>query len=59
MLVLGRRPDQTIHIGDDVVIRVVRITTNTVKIGIECPRDRPVLRGELMTEPPAPEVQSP
>lgn len=59
MLVLGRRPGQTIQIGEDVTITIQRITTNTVKVGIDCPKDKSILRGELISCPPPPEVQSP
>lgn len=47
MLVLSRRKDQQILIGDNVVITVVRINGGEVRIGIEAPKDIPVLRAEV------------
>lgn len=47
MLVLSRKAGERILIGDDVVISVVRIGPNTVKIGIEAPRDMNIVREEL------------
>jgi len=47
MLVLSRRTDETIHIGDDVVLTVIQIKDGKVRIGIAAPRDVPVHRGEV------------
>jgi carbon storage regulator len=47
MLVLTRRESETIRIGKDIVITVVRITGQKVRIGITAPQDVSVLRGEL------------
>lgn len=46
MLVLSRKKDESIRIGDVTVI-VVRIHGNTVRIGIDAPKETPILRGEL------------
>lgn len=48
MLVLTRKPEQTIRIGNDIVIKVTRIGKGTVKIGIDAPDDVRVMRGELL-----------
>ncbi len=48
MLVLTRKTQERIQIGDDVVITVVRIKGNTVRVGIEAPREIRVVRGELV-----------
>lgn len=53
MLVLTRKPAETIRIGDDVVIKVIKTARGTVKIGIDAPDDVRVLRGELTDEIPA------
>lgn len=50
MLVLTRKPLETIHIGSDVVITVVELRTGQVRIGIEAPRQTEVVRGELLDE---------
>lgn len=48
MLVLTRKLDETVQIGDDVTITVVRISGDTVRIGIEAPKDVAVHRGEVL-----------
>ena len=50
MLVLTRKSAETIRIGEDVVIKVIRTGKGTVKLGIEAPADVRVLRGELAGE---------
>lgn len=47
MLVLTRKQDEQILIGDDVVITVIKIRNNQIRLGISAPRDVRVLRGEL------------
>lgn len=47
MLVLSRNKDESIMIGDDVVITVVDIREGKVRIGIEAPSDIPVHRQEV------------
>ena len=55
MLVLSRKVDDEIYIGDDIIITVVRVIGGTVKIGVDAPRDVTVLRGEL-AKPPRPDI---
>lgn len=50
MLVLARKQDQTIMIGDHIVIKVVWMERNTVKIGIHAPASVPVHRQEIYDE---------
>ncbi len=47
MLVLSRKPGEKILIGDNVTITIVRIGPNTVRIGVEAPRDMNIVREEL------------
>ena len=47
MLVLTRKTDQQIMIGDDIKITLLRIRPNSVRVGIEAPRNIRILRGEL------------
>lgn len=47
MLVLSRRKNETIRIGDDIVVVVVETGNGRVRIGIQAPRDVSVVRGEL------------
>jgi carbon storage regulator len=48
MLVLTRRPGQSILIGDGVEVVVVRVEGDRVVLGIEAPREVRVVRGELL-----------
>jgi carbon storage regulator len=59
MLVLTRKPSERIHIGDNVVVKVIRLGRNTVKIGIEAPEHVRVLRAELCEPGPPPPKLSP
>ena len=47
MLVLSRKPGERILIGDKVSITIVRIGPNTVRLGIDAPRDMNIVREEL------------
>jgi carbon storage regulator len=47
MLVLTRKSNQSIMIGDDIELTVLRIIGEKVRIGIQAPRDVPILRTEL------------
>jgi carbon storage regulator CsrA len=47
MLVLTRKANQRIEIGDNIVITVLQVKGNSVRLGIEAPRDVRVIRGEL------------
>jgi carbon storage regulator len=47
VLVLSRRPGETIRIGDDIVVVVVGGGHGNVRLGIEAPADVRVFRGEI------------
>ncbi|MDG2222292.1 MAG: carbon storage regulator [Rubripirellula sp.] len=47
MLVLTRKAKEQILIGEDIKITIVRLQGNSVRIGIDAPREQRVLRGEL------------
>lgn len=47
MLALSRKPNESIKIGENITITVVDVQGGKIKLGIEAPRDVPVMRSEL------------
>lgn len=47
MLVLSRRLEETLIIGDDIRIKVLGISGNQIRIGIDAPREISVHREEV------------
>lgn len=47
MLVLSRHRDESIIIGDDIVVTIVDIRGDKVRLGINAPQDVPVHRQEV------------
>jgi carbon storage regulator len=59
MLVLSRKENERIKVGDNIVVTVVRVAGDKVRLGIEAPADMLVLREELEPKsPPAPILPS-
>jgi len=50
MLILARKAEEEIRIGDNVVVKILGIHNGQVKLGIDAPRDMRVVRGELYRE---------
>jgi carbon storage regulator len=50
MLVLARKPNQSIMIGDNIEIRIVDVRGDQVKIGISAPKNIKVHRKEIYEE---------
>jgi carbon storage regulator len=50
MLVLSRKCEQSLLLGDNIVVTVLGIDGDRVKLGIEAPRQIPVLRYELVQD---------
>jgi len=50
MLILSRRAEEVICIGDDIEVMVTRIGPNSVRIGVKAPKHINIARKELRTE---------
>jgi carbon storage regulator len=50
MLVLTRKPNQSIMIGDDIEVSVLSVVGDKVRIGIHAPQEVPVFRTEIYIE---------
>jgi carbon storage regulator len=50
MLVLTRKSNQSIMIGDDIEVSVLSVMGDKVRIGIQAPQDIPVFRTEIYLE---------
>lgn len=48
MLVLSRKKNQSIHIAGNIIIKIVDISSDTIKIGIDAPRDVEIYRSEVL-----------
>ena len=59
MLVLTRKSNQRIMIGDDIEVSVLSIMGEKVRIGIQAPRDVPVFRKEVYLEIQQEQVAAP
>jgi carbon storage regulator len=47
MLILTRRPGESIHLGDEIKITVLSVQGKQIKIGLEVPEDMQVYREEV------------
>ena len=59
MLVLTRKYQEKIRIGNNITITVLRTKGKAVRLGIEAPADVPVIRGELSFEHEAGQAEEP
>jgi carbon storage regulator len=50
MLVLSRKTNQSIMIGDEIEITVLSVAGDKVRLGIKAPREIPVYRDEVYSE---------
>lgn len=50
MLVLTRKPGQSLLIGDGIEVKIIEVQGDQVRIGINAPKDISILRRELMDE---------
>ena len=49
MLILSRKIDQKIRIGDDIILTIIEVKGDQVKIGVEAPSDVKVYRQEVFS----------
>lgn len=54
MLVLGRKTGETITIGDNIKVSVIRLEGGRVRLGVDAPKDVCILRAELEKDLAAP-----
>ncbi|NCC77625.1 MAG: carbon storage regulator [Clostridia bacterium] len=47
MLILSRRPGESVHLGDDIKITILSIKGQQIKLGLEVPEHMPVYREEI------------
>lgn len=47
MLVITRKKDESILIGDDIEIKIIKIDDGSVKLAIDAPKDKVILRKEI------------
>ncbi len=50
MLVLARKIDEAITIGEDIVVKVISIDKGVVKLGIDAPHSVTIVRNELLED---------
>ncbi|KQR38270.1 MULTISPECIES: carbon storage regulator CsrA [Microbacterium] len=48
MLVLTRRANESIVIGDDITVTILAVTPSGVRVGIDAPRDKRINRAEIV-----------
>jgi len=50
MLVLTRKTDEAIVIGENIVVQVISVENGVVKLGIDAPKEVSIIRNELIEE---------
>lgn len=50
MLILSRKVDEAILLGDGISLKILGIDGDRIKIGIQAPRDMKIMRAELVEE---------
>jgi carbon storage regulator len=50
MLVLSRKPGESIQVGHDITVTVLKVQGNRVRLGFEAPRGTRIMRWELEVE---------
>lgn len=47
MLVLGRKPDEYVMIGDNIKVKVIKADNGALRLAIDAPKDIQITRGEV------------
>ncbi|ADB48455.1 carbon storage regulator CsrA [Conexibacter woesei] len=47
MLIITRRPGEKIVLGDDITVTVMEVSGQTVRLGIDAPKELPIYREEI------------
>jgi len=50
VLVLARKLDESIVIGDNIIVKVVSVENGVVKLGIDAPEEVSIMRSELLEQ---------
>lgn len=50
MLVLSRKLDESIVIGEDITVKVISIEKGVVKLGVDAPKNVSIVRSELLED---------
>ena len=50
MLVLSRKLDESIVIGDGIVVKVISVEKGVVKLGFDAPKNLSIVRSELLED---------
>ena len=53
MLILSRKQGEQIQVGEDVVLTVLEVAGSRVRLGLDAPEDRSIMRTELIEGPEA------
>ncbi len=50
VLVLARKLDESIVIGDNIIVKIVSVENGVVKLGIDAPQEISIMRSELLEQ---------
>ena len=50
MLVLARKSNESIVIGNDIIVKVISVDKGVVKLGVEAPKEVSIVRSELLED---------
>jgi carbon storage regulator len=51
MLILTRKAKESIRLGDDIEVKVLKISGSNVHLGFEAPPETQIVRTELLAQP--------